>query len=344
MTLFSPEVSIERDFTPNTQERLYLENMLNSLAISDLDAGEDVVRGLTQSQKSLPPQYLYDRRGSELFEQICDLPEYYPTRTEAAILGRYAEEIAQATGISELVEIGSGSSTKTRLLLDAYQKLDYPLYYIPIDVSASILEQSSAGLLADYPSLRVHGLIATYELALQRLAPTFLPSRTICFLGSTMGNFAPSECDRFLSQVTGALQPGDYFLLGLDLQKPVHIIEAAYNDSQGVTAAFNLNVLDHLNWRFGGNFSPSSFRHRAFYNQLEHRIEMHLISQESQSVRLEAFDLAINFAPGETILTEISRKFDLELMESYLAAKGLKTVHVWHDPNKWFALFLGQFI
>jgi len=332
-------------FAPIVQERLYLENMLNSQPSEQINAGEDVIRGLTQLQKSLPARYLYDDRGSQLFEQICDLAEYYPTRTEAAILCQYAQEIAQATGICELVEIGSGSSTKTRLLLDAYQKLDYPLYYVPIDISASILAESSHNLLTDYPNIKVHGLIATYELALQRLIPpTSLPSRTICFLGSTMGNFTQGECDRFLSQVTNALQKGDYFLLGLDLQKPIHIVEPAYNDSKGVTAAFNLNVLDHLNWRFRGNFSTSSFQHRAFYNQLEERIEMHLVSQQSQSVRLDALDLAIDFAPGETILTEISRKFNLVKIREYLEAYGLKTVQVWTDPNQWFGLFLSQLV
>jgi dimethylhistidine N-methyltransferase len=344
MARSSPEVNIRNVSAVQFQERLYLENMLNPQQSNDTDEAQEIITGLTQSQKYLSPRYLYDDLGSQLFEQICDLPEYYPTRTETAILQQYSQEIAQATGISQLVEVGSGSSTKTRLLLDAYQKLDYPLYYIPIDVSASILEASSHLLLADYPNLKVHGLIATYELALQCLAPTSLPSRTICFLGSTIGNFTQSECDRFFSQVTNGLEKGDYFLLGFDLQKPIQIIEAAYNDSQGVTAAFNLNALNHLNRLFQGNFNLNLFKHWAFYNQSKAQIEMHLISQAEQSVRLDALDLDINFFLGETILTEISRKFTLERMKEQLQAHGLKTIQVWTDPNEWFSLCLTQLI
>jgi len=344
MTLSTPEVRSTLNFPSLIQERVYLENLLESDSSQDIDADQEVIEGLTRAQKSLPPKYLYDAQGSELFEQICDLPEYYPTRTEAAILQEYATEIAETIGICELVEVGSGSSTKTRLLLDAYQKLNYPLYYVPIDVSASILESTCQQLSLDYPGLKIHGLIGTYELALQRLTSTHLPARTVCFLGSTIGNFPPSECDRFLSQVTNTLNKGDYFLLGADLQKPIDILEAAYNDSQGVTAAFSLNLLNHLNWRFQSNFAPNCFKHHAFYNQSADQIEIHLVSLESQSVRLEALDLEIEFALGETILTEISRKFNLEKMEQLLTAHGLKTVQVWTDSNQWFGLFLSQFL
>ncbi len=325
-------------------ERLKLQYLVNLCAASDAEpqVGSDVIQGLTQTPKTLPPQYFYDDRGSVLFEEICELPEYYPTRTEAAILRQYASEIAQMTGACELVELGSGSSTKTRLLLDAYAAHSYPLRYVPIDVSAGILESSARQLLADYPSLQVQGLVGTYELALQQLAPTLLPARMIVFLGSTLGNFKPQECDVFFSQIQAALKVGEYFLLGVDLQKPKSLLEDAYNDSQGVTAEFNLNILEHLNQRFAGNFDTQRFEHWAFYNEELHQIEMHLRCLEAHTVRLEALDLTLNFAAGETIMTEISRKFDLDGIQQELQAKGLKPLKVWTDSKQWFGLILCQ--
>lgn len=304
--------------------------------------GQDVVWGLTQTPKSLPPKYFYDDRGSDLFEQICELPEYYPTRTEAAILDKYASEIARITGPCELVELGSGSSTKTRLLLDAYQALESPSEYVPIDVSGGILEASAKQLAKKYPDLQIRGLVGTYEQALLHLPPTTFSSRTIVFLGSSLGNFSPEECDRFFEDIHIALEEQDYFLLGVDLQKPSHILEAAYNDAQGVTAEFNLNMLSHLNWRFGGNFNPNLFTHEAIYNQADSQIEMYLHCQASHTVRLEKLDLTVEFAAGESILTEISRKFDFLHKQEYLEARDLKLVQAWTDPNQWFGLLLCQ--
>ncbi|WP_375477704.1 L-histidine N(alpha)-methyltransferase [uncultured Nostoc sp.] len=326
----------------NVEKRLQIERLIGATQIFAPSAGNDVVKGLTQTPKSLPPCYFYDDRGSHLFEQICDLPEYYLTRTETKILQQYAGEIAKITGVCELVELGSGSSSKTRILLDAYQQLSYPLHYLPIDVSAGMLESSAKQLLEDYPLLQVYALAGTYELALAKLLPTQLPSRMICFIGSSLGNLTPDECDVFFSQITNALQVGEYFLLGIDLRKPKEILEPAYNDSQGVTAAFNLNMLEHLNQRFEGNFDTTQFEHRAFYNESEHQIEMHLCSLRSQIVELRALNLKVNFALGETILTEISRKFDLNNIKQQLTAQGLLPVHVWRDPNQWFGLILCQ--
>lgn len=324
------------------KQRLQIQRVLEAPLTVAPNAGSDVVNGLTQIPKSLPPYYFYDDRGSELFEQICELPEYYPTRTETAILQEYSGEIAKITGACELVELGSGSSTKTRILLDAYQQLDYPLHYLPIDVSTGILESSAKQLLIDYPSLRVYAVAGTYELALKQLLPKKLSHRMICFIGSTLGNLKPQECDVFFSQITDALQVGEYFLLGVDLQKPKHIVEPAYNDRQGVTAAFNLNILDHLNQRFDGNFDTTQFEHWSFYNETEQQIEMHLRSLRSQTVKLSALDLTVNFAPGETILTEISRKFNLNTLQEQLKTRGLVPLNVWTDPNKWFGLLLCQ--
>ncbi|AKG20993.1 L-histidine N(alpha)-methyltransferase [Calothrix sp. 336/3] len=323
-------------------QRLQVRHLLKDTRFQTESYGADVVQGLTQTPKTLPPRYFYDDWGSQLFEQICELPEYYVTRTETAILEKYAGEIAQVTGVCEIVELGSGSSTKTRLILDAYQAAGLPLYYLPIDVSAGILESSAKQLLVDYPTLRVQALAGTYEMALSQLGDAVLANRMICFLGSTLGNLNPQECDEFLSQITAALQLGEYFLLGVDLQKPKDILDAAYNDRQGVTAAFNLNMLTHVNRLYGGNFDVSQFTHWAFYNEDEQQIEMHLRSDRPQSIHFDALNLSVNFETDETIRTEISRKFNLEKIQQELKAKGLIPQHVWTDEQSWFGLILCQ--
>lgn len=332
----SPQSAIE--------QRLQIEHLLDATASSHQQSsdGSDIIKGLTQTPKSLPARYFYDDRGSELFEQICELPEYYLTRTETAILQSAAPEIARLTGACELVELGSGSSTKTRILLDAYNQSNHPLRYLPIDVSAGILADSARQLLTDYATLQVHAMVGTYELALEQLTPPQLPSRMIGFIGSTLGNLPPSECDLFFSQIISALNLGEYFLLGIDLQKPKQVLEAAYNDRQGVTAAFNLNMLQHLNQRFDGNFDLQQFEHQAVYNDQQQQIEMHLQSKRSQAVRLQALNLDVEFAAGETILTEISRKFDLNQIQQELLSRGLVPIQVWTDPKQWFGLLLCQ--
>lgn len=328
------------------EEESGLETPLDGVLYLDTQArphdASEVLAGLTQTPKSLPPKYFYDERGSQLFEQICELPEYYPTRTEASILGQYAEEIASLTGTTELVELGSGSSTKTRLLLDAYQKLGSLGKYVAVDVSGEILEDTVRQLGEDYPALEARGMVGTYERALAQLKPLSKGSRTVMFLGSTLGNFSTDECDRFLEQVVTVLKPGDYFLLGIDLQKPQDILEAAYNDAEGITAAFNLNMLAHLNWRFGGNFNLGLFEHKAIYNRAKSQIEMYLDCLYSHVVRLEKLDLTLDFEVGERIWTEISRKFNVEEMEQYLATRSINLVRAFTDVNKLFAVVLCQ--
>lgn len=326
----------------STEERLEINYLDRSYGATTIIDGQDIISGLTQTPKSLPPRYFYDDRGSQLFEQICELPEYYPTRTESWILRQYAGEIAQKTGACELVELGSGSSTKTRQLLDAYQTLGNGVVYVPIDVSGGILLESAHQLLRDYPTLQIQGLVGTYEQALAQLKPTSLPSRMIFFLGSTLGNLTQKECDRFFCQIVEALDTGEYFLLGVDLQKPKQVLEAAYNDAQGVTAEFNLNMLDHLNQRFAAKFDRKRFEHWAFYNEQLNQIEMHLRCREAHTVCLEALDLQVEFEAGETIKTGISRKFNLEVIQGELQAKGLKPLAVWSDPKQWFGLILSQ--
>jgi dimethylhistidine N-methyltransferase len=320
--------------------RLKIDYWVDSSNVSVEADGTDVVQGLSRSPKTVPPKYFYDDRGSQLFEQICDLPEYYLTRTETAILQQYAGEIAQYTGTCELVELGSGSSTKTRLLLEAYQAQNHPLCYRPIDVSGGILESSAQSLLQTYAQLKIHALVGTYEQALHTLSDAYLPQRMICFLGSSLGNLTPEECDRFFEQVRLGLRSGGYFLLGVDLHKSTAPLEAAYKDSQGITAAFNLNLLHHLNQRFDGNFDLSQFEHFAFYNTELHQIEMHLRSLKSQTIHLKTLNLTIEMAAGETIRSEISRKFDLATLRSQLDSKGLRPLKVWMDTNQWFGLLL----
>lgn len=339
MSTFSQSANSNRDFLDS---RLDIDRLLDVRAIEKNDI-QDVISGLNRASKTLPARYFYDSKGSQLFEDICQLAEYYPTRTEASILEQYATEITNLTQATELVELGSGSSTKTRYLFDAYQNYEAPLYYVPVDVSGSILQASADDLLTAYPRLKIQGKVATYSQALQQLSTSFLGPRIIIFLGSSIGNFNPEECDRFIKQVTSALNPGDYFLLGVDLQKPVEILEAAYNDSQEVTAAFNLNMLQHLNNRFNGNFDLNLFKHQAIYNQTEHQIEMYLISQQQQSVTLKDLDLTIELTKEEKILTEISRKFNLENMARYLSERNLNLVKTYTDRQKWFGLLLCQF-
>ncbi|ASC69784.1 Histidine N-alpha-methyltransferase [Halomicronema hongdechloris C2206] len=343
MPTINPSATADNAASASTlaeQDRLTLE-YLTAVTPEQAD-GLDVIQGLSQTPKSLPPKYFYDERGSRLFEQITQLPEYYLTRTETQILQQSADAIATLTGPCDLIELGSGSSTKTRLLLDAYQRQGTPLHYLPVDVSGTMVEESAQALLQHYPQLTLHGLIGIYEQVLAQLPPSRFPRRLLAFIGSTLGNLSDAECDQFLTQVSQALAPGDYFLLGLDLRKPVDVLEAAYNDSQGVTAAFNLNLLHHLNWRFQGNLDPSQFRHVAQYNPVADQIEIYIESLQAQTARLKALDLTVTFAAGERLLSELSRKFDLPTMAASLQSYGLHTVHTFTDPHHWFGLLLCQ--
>ncbi|MGG6263042.1 L-histidine N(alpha)-methyltransferase [Leptolyngbya sp. AN03gr2] len=307
-----------------------------------IDTGEEVIQGLESTPKILPCRYFYDDRGSHLFEQICDTPEYYPTRTEQSILEAYAVDIVKLTGISELIELGSGSSRKTRVLLEAYSQLGQPLHYSPIDVSAGILKSTALELLTQYPTLHLCGLAGTYEQVLADLPSPSLENRMLIFLGSTLGNLDKPARDRFLTQIQQALKPREFFLLGVDLQKSIEVIEDAYNDAQGVTAAFNLNILRHLNHRFLGNFDLTQFQHLAFYNSVEQRIEMHLKSLTAQTIDLKTLNHQVRLEAGETIRTELSHKFHLPTLTIELENHALKPLQIWTDPQTWFGLLLCQ--
>lgn len=305
--------------------------------------GLDVIEGLSGTPKTLPPKYFYDDYGSQLFEDITDTPEYYPTRSEQEILTACAARIATITGPCELVELGSGSSRKTRALIEAYIDAapgSRGVRYIPVDVSGGILKDSSRELIDCFPDLDVWGLIGTYEQALAGLPPRELGARMLLFLGSTIGNLTPDESFDFLRRAAQHMHQGEYFLIGYDLRKDPAVLEAAYNDAAGVTEAFNLNMLRHLNARFDGDFDLDAFRHLAFYNLDQHRIEMHLQSLCDQSARLEALDLDVAFGTEETIRTEISRKFTAAYMEETFASIGFSPVEHLTDARGRFGLSL----
>ncbi len=305
--------------------------------------GTDVVRGLGARPKTLPPKYFYDAQGSRLFDRITALPEYYLTRTEQRILSDSARDLARRMGPADLIELGSGSAKKTRTVIGALLEefpAKAPLLYVPIDVSDAALEESAAGLVAAYPRLTVTGVVGTYEAGLAALPPRLAPRRLMMFLGSTIGNLDAAESAEFFAFIARALEPGDALLLGFDLVKTPGIIEAAYNDSQGVTAAFNLNMLRHLNRRFDGDFDLARFQHRAFFNAEASRIEMHLASAGAQTVRLRKLGLTVRFEAGETIRTEISRKFCFADMAETVARHGFALEARWSDSQEWFGLAL----
>jgi len=302
---------------------------------------DDVLDGLTRPLKELPPKHLYDARGSELFDDICELPEYYQTRTERLILETHADNIVERTGAVELVELGSGSATKTRVLLDAMDFAGTLRRYVPVDVSATTVHAVAELFTEEYPALQVHGVVGDFERHLGNL-PASAGPRLVPFLGGTIGNFPPGSRRRFLRSLGKVLGPDGYLLLGTDLVKDPRVIEAAYNDSAGVTAQFNLNVLHVLNRELGADFDVDAFEHVAFFDREREWIEMRLRATEPQHVRVDALDLEIDFAAREELRTEISAKFTLERLRADLAAAGLELVELFTDPDELFAVSLAR--
>ncbi|HVQ47231.1 MAG TPA: L-histidine N(alpha)-methyltransferase [Gemmatimonadales bacterium] len=299
----------------------------------------EVAEGLSAPQKELPPKYFYDHRGSELFEEITRLPEYYPTRTERALLEDWMPQLVSALGIRSLVELGAGSAEKSRIILRAMRATGIGGEYVPIDVSASFLNDTATGLRRDYPGLAVTPVVADIAEELTPPEPLSHPA-LYAFLGGTIGNFYPPAAIRLLGRVRAAMTDGDRFLMGVDLRKDPRRIEAAYNDSQGVTAAFNQNMLLVLNHELGSNFDPDTFEHLAFYEPVNHRIEMHLISKLEQRVRIPGMGL-VHFAAGESIRTEISCKHDRSSVTELFTAAGLRLESWRPDPQNLFALVVG---
>ncbi|MFN0120068.1 MAG: L-histidine N(alpha)-methyltransferase [Blastocatellia bacterium] len=292
----------------------------------------DVARGLTASPKTLPSKYFYNELGSLLFEAICHLDEYYPTRCEAAILREYATEIvSQQPRRQRLVELGSGSSVKTRYLLEALLARQRTLAYHPIDISESILAQTVRVLEHDYPNLQAHGQARDYTTGIGDLERDSDEALLVLFLGSNIGNYDPVAARGLLRELRHSLQPGDMLLLGADLIKDASILESAYDDALGVTAAFNLNLLSRINHELGGDFKLCQFRHRAVYNDEYQRVEMHLFSRIRQTVSISSLHLRVSFRGGESIHTENSHKFDRLSLAQLAADGGFEPVKSWTD-------------
>jgi L-histidine Nalpha-methyltransferase len=331
-----------------------MEPILDSAAISarvvvesfvaardERSLAEDVLDGLTQPFKEIPPKHFYDERGAELFDRICELPEYYPTRTERAILEDCAAEITAVADASELVELGSGTAAKTRLLLDAMETSGRLDRYVPLDVTESMVRATATALVEEYPDLRVHGIVGDFERHLAHL-PAAQGPRLLAFLGGTIGNFTPGSRRRFLRLLARTMEPTDHLLLGTDLVKDPAIIEAAYNDSAGVTAEFNRNVLRVINRELDGDFDPDAFEHVAFFHPEYEWIEMRLRSTGDQAVRIDGLDLGVRFDAGEEMRTEISAKFTRQRLQGDLAAAGLDLVDIFADVDGLFALSLSR--
>jgi len=300
----------------------------------------DALAGLTAEPKTLPPKWFYDERGSELFEKITLLPEYYPTRAERSILAAHAADIAAATGASALVELGSGSSDKTRLLLDALHGAGSLRSYVPVDVSESALIAAGQRVLASYPGLAVNAVVSDFE---ERLGlPAADGPRLVAFLGSTIGNLLPPQRAAFLARLRAGLRPGDALLLGTDLVKDPAVLLAAYDDAAGVTAAFDKNVLSVLNSELGADFDPDEFDHVALWDPAQEWIEMRLRSARRQTVALPAIGLSVEFADGEELRTEVSAKFRQPGVTAELAAAGFTPRAWWTDPDGQFALSLAE--
>ena len=296
-----------------------------------------VLEGLASSPKSVPPTYFYDARGSELFEQICELPEYYPTRTEMGILRRHASDIAARIGPqAHIIEYGAGASDKIRIILDA---LEDPVAYMPVDISGEYLSDVAEQLAGDYPTLEVTAVVADYRQPFA-VPPPRRPARTraLLFTGSTIGNFSPEEAMAFLRHAARRLAGGGALLIGADLRKDPRLLHAAYNDAAGVTAAFNLNLLTRINSELGGNFDVDAFDHYAFYDPREGRIEMHLVSQRSQRVGVAG--RSFFFATGESLHTENSYKFDVDGFRDMARRAGFVPEAVWLDDQRWFSVHL----
>jgi L-histidine N-alpha-methyltransferase len=302
---------------------------------------DDVLDGLTRPFKELPPKHFYDARGAALFDRICALPEYYPTRCERAILAEHGADIAAATGATELLELGSGTAEKTRLLLHAMAAAGTLERYLPVDVTESMVRDCADALAAELPGLEVHGVVADFDRHLA-LLPGARGRRLVAFLGGTIGNYTPGSRRRFLRALARLLGPDGHLLLGTDLVKDPAVLEAAYDDSEGVTAAFNRNVLHVMNRELGADFVPDAYAHVAFFDREREWIEMRLRAVRPQRVSFAALGLRVAFAAGEEMRTEISAKFSSQRLAGDLAAAGLAPVAAFRDGAGWFQLTLAR--
>jgi len=306
------------------------------------DFAADVLHGLTAEHKRLPCRWLYDREGSLLFEEICEQPEYYIPRAERAILERHAGDIAASLPPGALlVELGSGSAAKTRLLIEAFlARAPDRVRYAPIDISQSMLVASGQELVTDYPRLDVTGIAGTYEEGLDHLPELGETPRLVLWLGSNVGNFTRHEAATFLRELRVHLRPIDRFLLGVDLRKDPEVLALAYDDPKGVTARFSQNILARINRELGGRFRPTDFQHRAVYDATSGRVAIHLVARRAQRVRIEALEITVAFAAGEAIHIEDSYKYDFAEIDALARAAHLVPVERWTDPEDQFASVL----
>ncbi len=318
------------------EEKLFIHNLVTRDPLAGL--AEDVRRGLSTQPKRFLPKYFYDELGSQLFEAICLLPEYYLTRAENEILERYADEIvATVSGPTTLIEMGSGSASKTRLIIEALLRKQAELLFMPVDISATALESSSRILLQSYPRLIIEAYAADYFAALTELGKEKRAHTLALFLGSNISNFDPEEAHKFLHALRRVLNEGDAVLLGADLKKDKAVLEAAYNDALGVTAAFNLNVLARINRELGGNFDLRAFKHCAFYHEEAGRVEIYIESALEQTVTISKLDMQVQFAAGEQIHTENSYKYDLADLGKLAGETGFTRAHTWQDQAEQFS-------
>ena len=303
---------------------------------------DEISEGLNQNSKFIQPKFFYDSIGSRLFEKICSLPEYYPTRTEISILKKLQSDLPNfLDGDFRLIELGSGSSTKTRLILDILSKNQSKLEYFPIDIS-EILTESSELLLKDYPKLKITGIIDTYEGGLEFLKDYDSKNNLIIFLGSSYGNFSPDDGLDFLIKINSMMKSNDLFLIGLDLVKDKNILESAYNDSQNITAEFNLNVLNRINNELDANFVLENFRHYSIYNDQKQRIEMYVESLLNQTVTIGKSSDQIYLKKNELIHTEFSHKFQIHQIENLLKQSGFNLIKIWLDDKQHYSLSLAS--
>ena len=300
----------------------------------------DVSYGLTAPQKWLPPKYFYDERGSQLYEQICALPEYYPFRAEREILSTYAPQILAEIGHLALVEFGSGSATKTRHLLSAYEWAGRPFRYCPVDISQEILWDTATRLLQEYNHIEIHAMHADFAEQPEVIQAFQLEKKAVAFFGSSLGNFTPMESAAFLQRTAALLGPEDVFLLGIDLKKSPTLLIPAYDDAQGVTAAFNLNILHRMNRELGGQFDPQSFEHLALYNHAQGCIEMHVRSRQAQRVPITKIEQVVSFGKDETIHTESSYKYSVDEVRDLGYQANLVLRRTWFDTRRYFLLAL----
>ncbi len=325
--------------TLSVNERFTLITTDNEIFTNNFS--EDVSAGLTSEPKYIPFVYFYDHIGSQLFEKICELPEYYLTRAETNILESNVKDIvSQFPEKTALIELGSGSSTKTRILIDKFLECQGLAYYSPIDVSYQMLKESSYSLLKSYPDLEINAVAARYNEGIHQLNIQTEQQKLITWLGSSIGNFDRSEVTTLLRHIQETMFHHDRLLIGIDLRKDSTILEKAYNDKQGVTAKFNLNLLTHINRELGGNFNLNNFCHQAIYNENIGRIEMYLISKGDQKVFIKELDLEVSFTTNETIHTENSYKYSLDEIDMLAEETGLYVEQQWFDPARLFSLNL----